>query len=150
MASRTKFHDDMSAGVPRFYRRLFEWFCDPDAYEELQGDLEEAFAENTVKLGSGKAKARYRREVIKMIRPSVIRNLRPHPIFNPFVMLSNYFKTSTRALLKKPMTAFINVFGLSMAIGICLIGYAFLEWEYNLDQFHENKHEVYLATLFSD
>ena len=36
----------MKEGLPDFYQRLFRWFCNPDIYEELQGDLEEAFIDN--------------------------------------------------------------------------------------------------------
>lgn len=65
-------------------------------------------------------------------------------------MLNNYFKTTTRHMLKNPLTSFINVFGLSVAIGICIMVYAFFVFDHNLDQFHENKNEVYLSTFFVD
>ncbi len=65
-----------------------------------------------------------------------------------WVMLKNYFKTSTRSLFKNPLTSFINVFGLAVAIGICLLVYVFLAWDNSIDQFHTKKEEVYLATTY--
>jgi putative ABC transport system permease protein len=65
-------------------------------------------------------------------------------------MFKNYFKTSSRSLMKNPLSSFINVFGLSVAIGICLVVYAFMEYDYSIDQFHKNKNEVYLVTFVAD
>lgn len=65
-------------------------------------------------------------------------------------MLKNYSKTSLRGLMKNPLTSFINVFGLSIAIGICLLVYGFAKWTFSIDQWHENKNEVFLVTGFMD
>ena len=65
-------------------------------------------------------------------------------------MFKNYFKTSIRNLLKNPLSSFINLFGLAVAIGICLIVYSFIEFDFAIDDFHENKNEVYLATFYVD
>lgn len=65
-------------------------------------------------------------------------------------MLKNYYKTSFRSLMKNPLTSFINIFGLSVAVGICLVVYAFIDYDNSIDQFHENKNEVYLATFFAN
>ena len=63
-------------------------------------------------------------------------------------MLKNYFKTSLRSLMRNPLSSFINIFGLSVSIGICIVVYAFIELDINTDRFHENKNKVYLATSF--
>lgn len=69
-------------------------------------------------------------------------------IFN--TMVKNYSKTSLRGLMKNPLTSFINIFGLSVAIGFCLLVYVFIQYDYDIDQFHENKNEIYLTTFFVD
>lgn len=53
-------------------------------------------------------------------------------------------------MVKNPLTSFINVFGLSVAIAICLTVYAFLEYDYSIDRFHKYSDEVYLTTFFVD
>lgn len=65
-------------------------------------------------------------------------------------MFKNYFKTSLRSLTKHPLNSFINIFGLAVAIGICVLVYGFARWTYSTDQFHEKKNEVYLTTFFAD
>lgn len=63
-------------------------------------------------------------------------------------MINNYFKSFSRNMLKHPLTSIINVLGLAVAIGICLVVYLFYDWDKSLDQFHEHKNEVYLTTFF--
>ncbi|MEJ0033474.1 MAG: hypothetical protein WDO15_25455 [Bacteroidota bacterium] len=65
-------------------------------------------------------------------------------------MFKNYFKVSIRGLMRNPLNSFINIFGLSMAIGICIMAYGFARWTYGTDQFHEHKNEVYLVTFATD
>lgn len=65
-------------------------------------------------------------------------------------MFKNYFKTSFRSMMRNPLSSCINVFGLSVAIGICLIVYAFIDQDISVDQFHKNKQEVYMATAYSN
>lgn len=65
-------------------------------------------------------------------------------------LLRSYFKTSFRSLVKNPLSSFINIFGLAVAIGICILVYSFFVFDQNLDQFHEKKNEVYLSTFVVD
>lgn len=51
---------------------------------------------------------------------------------------------------KRPLTSTINILGLSFAIAICLVPYAFVEQDLSIDQFHENKNEVFLATYHAN
>ncbi|MEM0939357.1 MAG: ABC transporter permease [Bacteroidota bacterium] len=61
-------------------------------------------------------------------------------------MLKNYFKTSLRSMMKNPLSSFINVFGLAVAIGACMVTYAFIDFDLSIDRFHENKDEIFLTT----
>lgn len=65
-------------------------------------------------------------------------------------MYKHYFLICFRGLLKSPLNSFINIFGLSAAIGISLLLYAFAQYTYRTDQFHKNRNEVYLATFFTN
>ena len=58
-------------------------------------------------------------------------------------MLKNYIKITFRSLLKNKLFAFINVFGLGVALACCIVAY--LNWEYNakFDTYHENAHKIY-------
>lgn len=63
-------------------------------------------------------------------------------------MLNNYTKTSYRRLLKHPVSSVINILGIAIAIGVCVLVYSFGYWVENVDQQHENKENVYLTTAF--
>ena len=136
--------------LPGFFYRLFEWFCKPELFEELQGDLEEAFEENTKLCGNARARSVYRKEVLKMLRPSVFRYWRIPTFFNHTIMFRNYLKTSLRGLKKSPLSSFINIFGLAAAIGLAVFAYGFASWTHSTDQFHEHKNKVYMLTFFAD
>lgn len=65
-------------------------------------------------------------------------------------MLKNYFKISSRVLLRNPVSSFINIFGLALAIGFCTLIYAFAHWTLTIDDFHTNKSDVYLVSYLTD
>ncbi len=68
-----------------------------------------------------------------------------------FTMLfKNYFKIALRVMIKSPLSTFINLFGLSVATGVCLVVYAFMDWDLKTDQFHEHAEEVFLTTFMVD
>ncbi len=140
----------MNPQPPKYFKQLFQWLCHPDLFEELQGDLQEGFHDNVRSKGQRRASWMYRWEVVKMIRPSVVRNIVINSKLNFLIMFKNYFKTSIRALMKNPISALINLVGLSAAIGVCIFAYAFVQWTYSTDQFHENKDNVFLVTSFAD
>ena len=56
---------------PRIANQIFKLFCDPDIYEELQGDLQESYIKNIRKKGKNYAGWKYIKDVFGMIRPSV-------------------------------------------------------------------------------
>lgn len=58
-------------------------------------------------------------------------------------MLKNYFKITFRSLMKNKLFAFINIFGLGIALACCIVAY--LNWDYNVkfDTYHENADKIY-------
>ncbi len=134
--------------VPKLAHLFFRWYCKKEMYEELHGDLEEFFYERVKDKGPFKARLLYIWDVIRCCQSYAVR--KPKTQNTTIMMLNNYFKTSTRSLLKNPLTSFINIFGLAVAIGICLTVYAFMDFEYKIDQFHANKGQVYLTTFYTN
>ncbi len=60
-------------------------------------------------------------------------------------MLKNYIKTTYRNLLRSKGSSFINLFGLSVAIGCAILVYLFLDLNFSMDQFHENGDRVFMV-----
>ena len=61
-------------------------------------------------------------------------------------MIRNYLKTAIRNLKRNKLISFINIFGLSLALGCCITVFTFLEFAYTQDNFHEKRDRVYLLT----
>lgn len=134
---------------PKWPLKFLRFFLKKEYLEEIEGDMEELFFDDVETFSLQRARRRYTWEMLKLLRPILIRNMRSST-YTPLPMFKNYFKTSFRSLVKNPLSSFINVFGLSVAIGICLVVYTFLEYDKSIDQFHEHKEEVYLTTFFAN
>ena len=137
----------MENQLPKFPSRLFNWFCNPELVEELQGDLEEAFYENVALVGEQKARKIYTKEVFKMLRPSVVRsqNLIPSNIMR---LPKNYLKTSIRAIKLNPFYVFANILGLALAISICTVGYFNYRFNATFNEFYSEAESVYKVNGF--
>ena len=135
---------------PRLFLSFFRWFCHPRMLDYIEGDLLEVYDRNLKTLGKRKADWRFIKDVLLLFRPGIVSPEKGNHTLTNYGMFKNYFKVSIRGLMKNPLSSFINVFGLAVAIGICLVVYAFMEYDYNIDKFHKNKDHIFLATFFAD
>jgi putative ABC transport system permease protein len=135
---------------PRWPLKFLRFFLKENYLEEIEGDLEEIFYENVERFSLRKAKRMYSWEIVKLLRPNLIKNLEFINYLSQIGMFKNYFKVSIRGLMKYPLNSFINLFGLAAAISFCIFAYAFARWTYSRDQFHVNKDRVFLATFFAN
>jgi putative ABC transport system permease protein len=135
---------------PKWPRQVLRFFVKDEYLEEIEGDMEELFRENAEGGSYRQAKRTYTWEMLMLLRPVLIKNLSAIQNINHFPMFKNYFKVSLRGLMKNPVNSFINVFGLAMAVGLCVFGYAFARWTVSRDQFHVYKNQVHLVTFFAN
>ncbi|GAB5523332.1 MAG: ABC transporter permease [Roseivirga sp.] len=136
----------MRAQPSKYWTRLFKRFCDDDFFEELQGDLEEKFCENVERHGASKAKSLYRAEVIKMIRPSVLRT--PKFILNlsQLSLFQIHLKLAFRNIYRHKVFSIINIAGLAAAITLCLFAVNMIYTGYSYDRQHERSEDIYRVT----
>ena len=135
---------------PKWPLKFLRFFVKQQYLEEIEGDMEEIFRDNVEQLSSRQARRIYTWEMLKLLRPVLLKNVERIPAFNQYPMFKNYFKVSIRGLMKNPLNSSINIVGLSIAIGIFIFAYAFTRWTFTTDQFHVHKNEVYLITFFAD
>jgi putative ABC transport system permease protein len=127
---------------PVLATRLLNSFLRDDLIEEVEGDLEEKFY-STVKTESvWRAKVNYWFQVLNYVRPFAFRKSRAIHI-NQYSMFQNYIKTGWRNILKYKMFSFINVFGLAVAMAVCMLIILMLADQNRYDQFHEKKNHIY-------
>lgn len=134
---------------PKWPLKFLRLFLKKEYLEEIEGDMEEIFYDNVARLSPAKAKRIYTWEMVKLLRPVLIRNLEFIRKINQLDMFRNYFKVSIRGLMKSPVNSFINIIGLSVSVGLCVFAYAFARWTFSTDQFHVHKNEVFLVTYTS-
>ncbi|MEQ8626443.1 ABC transporter permease [Ekhidna sp.] len=128
--------------IPSFAYRLFKWFCKDHLFEELEGDLEESFLANKAKFGLKKARRIYTREVLKMIRPTVLDKPKSGRGYQA-AMIGSYVTISLRNLRRQKLFSFINIFSLSVAMSSGLLVIGMISDLLKFDEFHEHKHEIY-------
>ena len=127
---------------PKWFSRWLTWFCRTELLEELQGDLEESFDRNCHQYGTRRARWIFRMEVLKLLRPSVIRRPGGKPIWMG-ALLANYAVISLRNLKRQSLFSFINVFSLSIAMSSGLLVIGMITDLLKFDEFHEHKHDIY-------
>jgi len=119
--------------------------CAPHVRETVIGDLHERYALRATRVGVEKANYFYIKEVLGLVRPSIIarKNSSPQSAFFNFDMLANYFKTATRNLSKNTFFTTLNVFGLALGMSLNLLFVAMIVFMYRFDNFHPNKEHIY-------
>lgn len=132
---------------PKWCDKFLEWYCDDYLLEEIQGDALEAFHIRVQEDGISVAKRKYAFDVIRFFRWSNIKKLNTHnkTIIN-MSMLKNYLKIGFRNLLKNRVPSAINVFGLSLSIACAIVVFIFLDFQNNMDSYHENSQDIYQVT----
>ena len=131
--------------IPSFPYRLFRWFCNEHMFEELEGDLEESFLKNKERFGIKKARKIYSFEVIKMLRPKLVRKSTSGPIYG-VALVMNYSRVAVRNLTKNKLFSSINILGLAMSMAIGLLAIAFASEMYSYDTFHEKEDRIFRVT----
>jgi ABC-type antimicrobial peptide transport system permease subunit len=58
-------------------------------------------------------------------------------------MLTSYFKTAWRNLVRHPTSSIIKVIGLSIGLTVCMLIFLYTKDELSYDQFHDNKSRIF-------
>ena len=132
---------------PRFADWFLVLYCKANLIEDIQGDLYELFVSRVSNNGLRVAQLRYVWDVIRFCRWSNIKRSNQFKTNNT-AMLNNYFKIGFRNLMKSKMTSFINISGLSLSIGVAIVVFLFLDFQYNMDSYHEGADNIYQITNY--
>ncbi|WP_436514350.1 permease prefix domain 2-containing transporter [Ekhidna sp. To15] len=128
---------------PKLFLKFFRWFCHPRLVKPIEGDLMELYEERIQELGRKKADRKFRRDVLLLFRKDIIKPTDGTYRINTYGMFKNYFKVGIRNILKYKMFSFINVFGLAVAMSVCMLIILMLADQKNYDQFHSDKDRIY-------
>lgn len=134
---------------PQLLIRFFRWFCHPDLLKYVEGDLIELFHYNEKKRGRKVATWLFTYEILKLMRPSLMKNLEGIKKLNQYGMFKNYLKTSIRSLKKNTLFSAINVIGLAISMSVGILMILLLSELNSFDSFHEQKERIYRVTSSS-
>lgn len=128
---------------PKLFHKFLRWFCHPGLLKPIEGDLIELYEERIEELGKRKADRMFKKDVLLLFRKDIIKPSDGTYRINSYGMFKNYFKVGIRNILKYKMFSFINVFGLAVAMSVCMLIILMLADQKSYDEFHENKDMVY-------
>jgi putative ABC transport system permease protein len=136
------------AGPPKLSAWLLKRLLPYEERSSRLGDFEEIFTDGLRRDGRMKAACRYRNQVMRSL-PSLIRDR----LEWGFDMLKNMLKMLYRNFTRHKGYSLINVAGLALGMACCVLIWIWIQSEWRVDRFHENKdrlHRVYYEAVFSD
>lgn len=132
---------------PKWPDRFLGWYCNDRVREQVQGDAHELFYWRLEDKGLFKARKAFMWDVVRLFKWSNIKRTNSQKQkLNNIAMFKNYFKIGLRNLWKQKMPSTINIIGLSLAVGCCLVSFKWIESNLVKDQFHERAEDTYLIT----
>ncbi|MEL6866029.1 MAG: ABC transporter permease [Bacteroidota bacterium] len=132
--------------IKKLANRLFRWFCHPDYYDDIRGDLEELYFEKCQTSSQWRADLYYLKEVLLLFRISL---LRPSLFRLSFIhrdMIKNNLKTSLRYIWNQKSFSLIKIGGLSIGVAAFLILAVYLQDQWSYDHFYPAKDRLYRVT----
>ncbi len=127
---------------PRLLLSFLRWFCHPNLIQYVEGDLIELYDENVKKRGLAIAKWLLFWDIVKLIRPKLIRPVRLTQM-NQYGSIKQSIKISVRSFKRNKVYSLLNVGGLALGISSCVLIMLWVQHELSFDSFHENSDRIY-------
>src|SRR5260370_23878875 len=64
-------------------------------------------------------------------------------------MIKNYLKLGLRNLAKNRLSSAINILGLGLAVGCCMVVFQFFDWSMHMDNFHHKLNNLFVIERVS-
>lgn len=121
--------------LPASWLKFLRWFCPASLHEGIAGDILEQFQTDLTEGGERRAKRRFIWNVIRFMRPGILFRNKFSLAANNAYMLTNHFKIALRQIRKQFLFSGLNMTGLGIAFGICiiLVSYILQETSVNAD-----------------
>ncbi|MEQ8473443.1 MAG: ABC transporter permease [Marinoscillum sp.] len=132
---------------PKLLLVFFRWFCHPDYVEDIEGDLLERFEMDVQKNSQTRAKWVFVGEILKLLRPGIMRDFLK-PIKKPFFGgLAHYSRIAFRILsINKLITVFSLLCLVVGSVSVNLM-YYWVDNETSMNDFHSEKDNVRMLML---
>ncbi len=131
---------------PKLADRFFNWYCQNELGESIQGDLHERYELYRQSHSRMRSNYLYWLDVIRFINRFTLRKKSTRKTLIPTIMLKNYTLVALRNIKKNMAFTAINVIGLAISMAVCLLIIATIDDQTSYDDFHSKKDVIYRAT----
>ncbi|SDL21444.1 ABC transporter permease [Siphonobacter aquaeclarae] len=128
---------------PRWANALLTLFFNPREREEIEGDLLELFERRAEERNVTYARIRYARDVFSFLSP-FRRKRTIGPLYEPekkaktSLLQAHYWHLAVRSLLRRKVTAFVQVSGLAVGLAAGLVLFLLVDYLFSFDRYHPN------------
>ena len=129
--------------IKKYADRFFEWFCNPEYYEDIKGDLDETYNNTLTNLSQEEADRQFAKEVLLLFRPSIIKPIQFLNLQHALAMVQNYFKIGMRNLVKHSTNTTIHILGLAIGLAAFLLINQYVVFERSYDRHFSNATQIY-------
>ncbi|MEM6630788.1 MAG: ABC transporter permease [Bacteroidota bacterium] len=127
--------------------RFFKWFCHPEYYRDIRGDLEELYQSRLETQSKFRSDLFFVGQVLRCLRLSLIRPIKLfHPLKAP-IMFIHHAKTALRFMRKERIYSMIKIGGFSLGVAASLLLFLFLLYELSYDSYIPENQDVYRVTM---
>ncbi|MCG8320665.1 MAG: permease prefix domain 2-containing transporter [Cytophagales bacterium] len=110
---------------PRWPLKLLRYFIRAEYLEEIEGDMEEKYRDNLERYSTKKSRRLYVWDVLRLLQPSLIKNLRGDNQLNQYDMTRYNFLFALRRLKRHKLYSATSIVGLSIGLA-CFYGVVYL------------------------
>ena len=126
---------------PKWPLLFFRWYCRPEYLEDIEGDLLERFDHRLN--NNERAHWLFTLDVLKLMRPGIIRQLEGTQKLNNYGMVKTMFTIAWRNALRQKQFTILNLLGLVIGISTCLVISLYIYNELTYDTFHTQGDRIY-------
>ncbi|MEM9723637.1 MAG: ABC transporter permease, partial [Bacteroidota bacterium] len=127
--------------------RFFEWYCNPEYYRDIRGDLEELYLDRLESQSKFKADMYFVKQVLLCMRLSLIKPIRLFNSIKHPIMFTHHAKTALRFMRKERAYTAIKIGGFALGVAACLLLALFLRYELNYDTHFPDKGNLYRLNM---
>jgi len=136
----------MKPKPPPLASKFLKWFCAPNLYESIQGDLEEEYGFQVKKVGERKANLYYWWEVLGFVKWKYTKRKPEQYSSNHYftiAMIQTYFKIAYRNLTWNKGYSALTIVSLTLGFAVSLLSVLYIQDELSYDQFNSKAERMY-------
>ncbi len=128
---------------PQWAMRLVLWICPSHLSEGVLGDFLEQYDAFLLSYGKKKALQAFYWNVLRLFHPYLLFKNQLNSTTLNMGLFKSHMRIAARSMMQHKFYSAINILGLSSAIAMVFLVASFLINEFQYDQFHSNKNNLY-------